>query len=1403
MSEDMDGLTVLSIDGASRHQSGVMPPLLILQEIASRYETDKGSLPGSFRTNKTFQMIGGVGDGGLLALMLGHFGISINDAIRDYRHILKAVHQHPDSAGWSKEERSQRLETVLKALVALKTSPSDENHPLTKPKEESPRCKVFVTAMHALNLQHPILLRNYRGRIDSDPPNCTLVEAIRATTAMPELFTPVTLGPPHRKIDYFSPACHGFNNPIDQVRQEAKAAFPSHSISCIISLGCGHPGPIQIKDTTEDAARAVVQLAMDSVRAAEQTYRRLVGIPNLYFRFDVPYGLERAVLRLNPTLSEIRAHITTYVGQDQTSDQINSAVKQLVERPASIKASELDGILPVETTATVWVKKCPLPSPNFTGRRDELDHMHAYFVSGVGSSSHIYVIYGLGGCGKTQLLLQFILECQTRSPRMFDDVYFADASLETTLEADLKAIAVNKNIGETAADTVEWLSYQTNRWMLVLDNADDKSFSMQKYIPKSVHGSVIITSRNPELAGLTAKDSGSRRIEDLEKWAAEELLKKLMGSKGSPSDGEDSLVTQVVDMLHCFPLAITQAGSYMSATGCGYQEYIELFQVERSRLLRERKGHIPDNYPWSVYTTWAISFEQLKTAPRHFMQICSHLHYTGIPKDLFKRAATSRPLTEVDERAQIWLSDFMNHTRNDEGQWNPVAFDEIIQNVMSFSLLDYDSETRLFSFHPLVHDWTREAIHFTHGQDFPDVQCALQLLALCVPQPDERSSTSFLLKRHLLPHLNSLVPAGADISSVPMALRISPVYEQAGRWNDLASIFERARESGGSRGGWDVETCTDNLASSYRHLGRHSEALNLQLSVVTSRKKTLGDEDPSTLRSMNNLAESYQALGRYGEALELHLSVLVNMKRTWGDEHPDTLNSMNNLAGTYLALGKHTEALDLQLLVLSNQKRALGDGHPQTLISTHNIASTYRQLGKHGEALDLKLSVLANMQETLGDEHPNTLLSLNNLAMSYTDLGMHAKALDLQVPVLENMTQAFGGEHPHTLAGKNNLSLTYCHLGRYAEALELQLSALPALKRTLGDEHPDTLTSMNNLASAYAHLGRHEEATDLWISAVNTATRVLGTEHPLTFNLQHRLEQCLGCDPGERDDDNSLVQELDSVMATLLQYEQEERWEDAIEQGEIAVEAFSGIMGEYNPNTVLLIFSLAMNNLKLGRTDDGRRHIERAYRLIQDDKFSSEGHFGLVLRIEAAHSRLCLATNPEEQASLAEHQANLVVTEAGRDVETLIPVAEDEPSPQVRAADAAETRRKALNAPLKDRREVKDDTATSGSTRAIETEDSRHMSTISPEIHSATTPKTSQAVTNALQRSGETSARKGNGEEHTSFPNNQNKQTSPAVINTPATSPSLNQTNVETISSILVSKIRLQELCDASRSIGG
>jgi len=57
------------------------------------------------------------------------------------------------------------------------------------------------------------------------------------------------------------------------------------------------------------------------------------------------------------------------------------------------------------------LRSCPPPTPVFTGRKDVLSQMHAYFSANVGRR-HVFVLHGLGGSGKSQIAFKFVEECQ-------------------------------------------------------------------------------------------------------------------------------------------------------------------------------------------------------------------------------------------------------------------------------------------------------------------------------------------------------------------------------------------------------------------------------------------------------------------------------------------------------------------------------------------------------------------------------------------------------------------------------------------------------------------------------------------------------------------------------------------------------------------------------------------------------------------------------------------------------------------------------------------------------------------------------------------------------------------------------------------------------------------------------
>jgi len=58
-------------------------------------------------------------------------------------------------------------------------------------------------------------------------------------------------------------------------------------------------------------------------------------------------------------------------------------------------------------------KLCPPLVASFIGRNDILNKMRMYFDSG-SKYQRIFVLYGLGGAGKSQLAFKFIEECKSK-----------------------------------------------------------------------------------------------------------------------------------------------------------------------------------------------------------------------------------------------------------------------------------------------------------------------------------------------------------------------------------------------------------------------------------------------------------------------------------------------------------------------------------------------------------------------------------------------------------------------------------------------------------------------------------------------------------------------------------------------------------------------------------------------------------------------------------------------------------------------------------------------------------------------------------------------------------------------------------------------------------------------------
>jgi tetratricopeptide (TPR) repeat protein len=516
----------------------------------------------------------------------------------------------------------------------------------------------------------------------------------------------------------------------------------------------------------------------------------------------------------------------------------------------------------------------------------------------------------------------------------------------------------------------------------------------------------------------------------------------------------------LLQALHYFPLAIVQAGAFISK----YQDldsYLALYTKNQVRLLSEKPAQSHDRYAWTVYTTWQMSFNQLTQLAAMFLRYCSFLHHNGISEHLFSYASKYRFRSNGPSKEELQEPlEFLSHFLGPTGEWDSSQFSNMTNEVQAYSLISLDAEKKLFSIHPLVHAWSQTTV-CNPGKCMSIMGSILGMALSERPRHDIQ-----LGNLAICPHVEFAVQMDAEVALV-FRKKYGLIFWEAGKYKQYEKMLEKVLEEqkqllGHSHS--DTLLTMGDLAWTYIDLEEHQKAKELNLTVLEKQKQILGDNHQDTLRTMHNLATTYLQLGEHQKAEELFVFVLDKQKQFLGDNYPDTLNTLGNLANTYACLGEHQKAKELEVTILEKWKQLLGDNHPYTLRSIGNLARTYSSLREHQKAKELNLIVLEKRKQLLGDNHPNTLHTMGSLAKTYSNLGEHQKAKDLKVTVVEKQKQVLGVDHPNTLRTMGTLARTYSDLGENQKAKELYVFVLEKQKQLLGDNHSHTLRTMRNLA---------------------------------------------------------------------------------------------------------------------------------------------------------------------------------------------------------------------------------------------------------------------------------------------------------------------------------------------------
>lgn len=153
----------------------------------------------------------------------------------------------------------------------------------------------------------------------------------------------------------------------------------------------------------------------------------------------------------------------------------------------------------------------------FVAREYELARMHELLWGHPTRS--IVVLHGLGGVGKSQLAIQYV----KRHKEKYTAVFWLNANSAESLQlsfgsvvrqvlrdhpsaSPLAGMDLESNLGKVVEAVQTWLNSRKNtRWLIIFDNYDNpntpgntnlSAIDVCDYLPKSDHGSIIITTRS-------------------------------------------------------------------------------------------------------------------------------------------------------------------------------------------------------------------------------------------------------------------------------------------------------------------------------------------------------------------------------------------------------------------------------------------------------------------------------------------------------------------------------------------------------------------------------------------------------------------------------------------------------------------------------------------------------------------------------------------------------------------------------------------------------------------------------------------------------------------------------------------------------------------------------------------
>ncbi|KAG9231001.1 hypothetical protein BJ875DRAFT_470717 [Amylocarpus encephaloides] len=829
----------------------------------------------------------------------------------------------------------------------------------------------------------------------------------------------------------------------------------------------------------------------------------------------------------------------------------------------------------------------------FTGRRAYLDGLKSALDTSFNSleakvEQKRFVVFGLGGSGKTQFCCKFASDNKHR----FWGVFTVDASSPETAQQSFVTIARFCKIDPNERAAKSWLSSSERPWLLLIDNADDSKLEIERYFPDGDQGLILITTRDPSISKHGTIGQRFYHFDRLAQEEASELLLRAAGHLKPQAPSILQLASTISKALGALPLALIHAGNAIRARYCGLGDYLEYYdrnwkmirQHQRLTKHHANEGHA-DEY-LEVYSSYEIlyrglesmKYERFKDAIQ-LLRIFSFLHHENIAFEILI-AAVKHP--RIEREAQVSQAKIevakLNHEYEAKGaSWGSYLWTQGI-SLLEFVLKDRssivlptflrDSElftcpddcnvrlrkalgelTRLslvnhhevsdsYSMHPLVHTWVRERPEMSTRDQAIWCEAATSTISRCIllPPLSNTVESHAELPRKVLPHL---------IAIAKCQERIREDFRHNSK--TMRRPWPRLLRDEGLTMMQALRTARASLV--YAQCGYFSEAETCQRSVMEYVYKMRGPHHPRAMEITLALADTLLHQSRANEAADLQEHVYEGCLKTLGSFHPRKWKVMAALGQSRRFQGRFTESIDLFEEAITGMKQSLPETDINIYHSMEHLGVTLWYCLRYEEAKERQQEAVKGLTSILGQSHIKTLEAIESLAVTRIDLGRKLLATDKKLGLLylegaredllfvvAHRTTQLGDKQPYTWLAKCNLAKAEAALGNLDVGEQIIHSLLPMAASHLGEDHIGVLAGKNHLAKIMAEQGRYQEAETIFIEITKPEKYFLITnstgDHPDRFMALWNLSGCYR-QWGKYDDSLRVCDELSAAILAL------------------------------------------------------------------------------------------------------------------------------------------------------------------------------------------------------------------------------------------------------------------------------